>query len=529
MIIRKMYFKEIMNNLKLNQTEKNDFIKHTLTKNQYKLYCMRFDEKGNIIDDIRNIAKKLNITHQAVNESLIRIYTRITKKLIKQNLISINYIDNVSKKNQLIETINELHRLPHAEVNNQPERIFNDRTNQRGFYNRLKKIALELIEKAKNTSLTEEEKQIVNDYKEVEKVLDQYKPKIELTEHTKELIESIKELHRLPKANIGSIPEKVFKSGSNQRLYYDTMTNKYKKIMDKPEEELTFNEKLILFNYTEIRKVLQQYKKAIRHTISKEEKKKQLIDYINKYHVLPPKEPDENDEEAFFADGTIKRIYYFTIQQKNNQLSKLTRNLTKEEQQIINDYKEIKKVLRTYYPKNSLDYKLNRLISIINEKHKLPNSQKDPKDNVNYKIFYDILTRAIRRNKRKIENNIPLKEIDKRYEEMIIKVNNVRSFHPKGKKENIILIKKLCEALNIKLELNEQLISKSFSEIYSKIRFLQENNIPFLNDKGQINEIMFMSDLNIQEKYNVSLEKMVNKYIFGEFDVNKSIELLKKY
>lgn len=530
MIIKKMYFKEIINNLEISQKEINNLIKNTLTKNQYKIYCMRFDEKGNIISDIRTIANKLNITHQAVNEALIRIYTRITKKLIKEGLISINYIDNISKKDQLIETINELHRLPHSEINkkdNIPERIFTDRTNQRGYYNRIRKLALEYKEKSKNTILTKEEQQIINDYDEIQKVLEQYKPKIELTDHSKELIKTINELHRLPKANIGATPERVFKNGTNQRSYYDTLCNKYIKVKDKSENELSYYDKMTIYNYTEIRKVLKQYKKAIRRTISKKDKKEQLIEYIEKYHSLPPTAPEENDKEAFYEDGTLKRIFYFYLQQKSNDLLKLNRPLNKEEKQIIDDYNEVKKVYRKYFPKNSLDYKLNRLIEIINKTHKLPESKKDSKDGINYKIFYDILTRAIRRNKRKLENNIPLKEIDRRYEEMIERINNVKSFHPK-KQNNIKLIKKLCTELNIDVNKNKELLNKSYSEVYSKIRFLLDNNIP-LQINNKLNDIFFMTDINMQKKYNISIDELINKYIYGEYNVTKSIEIIKEY
>lgn len=77
----------------------------------------------------------------------------------------------------------------------------------------------------------------------------------------------------------------------------------------------------------------------------------------------------------------------------------------------------------------------------------------------------------------------------------------------KGKIEN------LCIENNIDMKINKKNISHiSIQELKSKIEFLRENNIPLVDDKGKLHEIFTMSSANMQVKYGVSLEELINKY-----------------
>ena len=54
--------------------------------------------------------------------------------------------------------------------------------------------------------------------------------------------------------------------------------------------------------------------------------------------------------------------------------------------------------------------------------------------------------------------------------------------------------------------------------------FLIDNNIEIKDDNGIVQIIMFMSDINMQEKYNVSLEELLCKYINGEKNIKEIVK-----
>ena len=79
-------------------------------------------------------------------------------------------------------------------------------------------------------------------------------------------------------------------------------------------------------------------------------------------------------------------------------------------------------------------------------------------------------------------------------------------------KENIERIISLLEKFQIDIEKNRSILNKSYEEVYSKIRYLEENKMNIINNNN-LHEIFFMSDLNMQIKYGISLDDLINKYI----------------
>ena len=66
---------------------------------------------------------------------------------------------------------------------------------------------------------------------------------------------------------------------------------------------------------------------------------------------------------------------------------------------------------------------------------------------------------------------------------------------------------------NIDMKINKKIVSHiSIQELKSKIEFLREKGIQLVNDKGKLQEIFTMSSANMQVKYGVSLEELINKY-----------------
>ena len=84
--------------------------------------------------------------------------------------------------------------------------------------------------------------------------------------------------------------------------------------------------------------------------------------------------------------------------------------------------------------------------------------------------------------------------------------------------ENKRNIKELCNYYDIDISKNNSLLKKSCNEVYSKICYLIDNNISICDNKGIVHEIFFMSDINMQSKYNISFKELIEKYVY---DSNK--------
>ena len=69
----------------------------------------------------------------------------------------------------------------------------------------------------------------------------------------------------------------------------------------------------------------------------------------------------------------------------------------------------------------------------------------------------------------------------------------------------------LCNEYGIDYQSEKSVLNKSYLELYVKIMFLRDNNIPIVLN-GKLHEIFFMSDLNMQVKYQVSIENLIEKY-----------------
>ena len=69
-----------------------------------------------------------------------------------------------------------------------------------------------------NIQITPKEQQILDEYNEIESVLNELEENIEISDYAKQLIETIHIIHRLPKHDrINKKAEFVFSDGKNQR------------------------------------------------------------------------------------------------------------------------------------------------------------------------------------------------------------------------------------------------------------------------------------------------------------------------
>ena len=454
------YMKEIIKAIALNDNDFNELLISILNPIEIRIFFLRFDTDGNISMTMKEIGKKFNTSKQSINIYLNKIYEKLEKEATKKDpSFKSKFMFTKSKKEQLIETINELYRLPKQHITSSkqssPERLFLDGTNQRCYYDLLKSKCNLIKKKLEdNQIISDEERTILNDYEEIQRVIEKHQKVTRVSDKAQELIDFIKDQCRLPKQNIDNNAEATLENGTNMRNYYNSLKNEIITIKEKQEreEELSLLEKQKLYDYEHIRKELNKHSKLPEYRNPYcSTKKEEFIATIHRNHRIPKRASSNYGiHEEFFSNGDIQILYYMNLRTKVNQLKKKISSgeeLTKEEQECINTLQEIDNVL-SFYPRK-----------------------------------FNILRREV--------------------------IN-------------------LCNILGIKFEDNISLQYKSLYEIFVKIKFMIENNIPLTNN-GKINTIIYMSDINMQEKYNVSINELVRKYINGNTSYSDEIESIKKF
>ena len=73
--------------------------------------------------------------------------------------------------------------------------------------------------------------------------------------------------------------------------------------------------------------------------------------------------------------------------------------------------------------------------------------------------------------------------------------------------------KELCLTYHISGEENDKIVSHiSYQELDAKVNYLLSNNIPVTTIDSKLHEIFTMSSKNMEEKYGINLEQMVEQY-----------------
>ena len=296
------------------------------------------------------------------------------------------------------------------------------------------------------------------------------RPKIynitEVSDHARELILSIKVLQRLPKEKKlnGNISERVFSNGADQRRYYDALTNDIRRIHEKQDSEEELS------------------KLEVQKLYDFEEIKKEL----SKYKVIRKKNP-------------TRRPSYTT--------------------QI-----------------NDLRIKTTEFITEFNKSHRLPESKYADffntgikfSDGTDQRNFYESLRYKAKQAREKFDNKENISCLDREKIIALKIIDNVISFYPTRFYENKLLLLELVTSLGIDIEKNKLLLSKSYGEVYAKVRFLIENGISITNNDGVVNSFIYLSDEEMQKMFNVSMDDLTNKYVNGVIDSQLSEEVIKK-
>ena len=430
------FIKRILNNKIITEEYFYNLLNEILSEHQLSIYKMKFDINGNVKEKTTVIAKKVNKSKQSIDQTLNVIYRKIND-YCTQNKIPTN--GKVKTKHELlIDSINELHRLPTFNLDTgKPEKTFSDGTDQREYFEKLKNYVYKILEKKKKgINLTPRNKQALFEYEEIKNALKQYNIDKVLSYQAEIYIQTIHKLKRMPslKKDNSDEAEATFTNGVNQRSYYNHLIVKVNEIKEKQEKNIPLSplEEQKLYDMKKIKEAKSQYKRKIGNS-----KKKIYVRLLKR-------------SERLFQDGCNQTDFYNSLRTKTN---------------------------------------------IIKEKQ---------------------------------QNGQSITEVETERLKQMALIDNVISFYPRKTFYNSLLIKELCKELNINIEINKLLLSKAYGEVYAKVCFLIENNIPISDMSGQINKIFFMSDINMQKEFNISLEEIINKYIDGKENAKESINVFRK-
>ena len=79
--------------------------------------------------------------------------------------------------------------------------------------------------------------------------------------------------------------------------------------------------------------------------------------------------------------------------------------------------------------------------------------------------------------------------------------------------EDKIYKQEICIKHNIDLKINDKIIERiSKIELISKINYLEASNLELVDNTGKLIDIFSMSSIDIQDKYGISLETIIDTY-----------------
>lgn len=431
-------------------------------------------------------------------------------------------LDKFSKKTMYINTIHELHRPPRFTKHGDPEKVFPDGKNQSYYYNSLSKHVIDIKKKQENNiPLSLKEIELYEDYTDIQKVVSYYKKE-------KQLIETISSSHVIPKAlSLSGISEKKFNDGTDQGDFYLYVEKQRKTILEKIKnnQSLTLFEENIIKLYDNIQDIIKQK--------SSNTKKDQIIATIHKLH-RPPKSKKYNNgiSEATFPNGADQGDYLIRMKKRVKDLVEKKENgieLSSNEEKTIQEYLEIDRTIDLYS-------KTTQLIKCINELHRLPKTahsnngipERKTESGTDLGQYYFSLDLYAKQYSDITPNyeavyNYQMKKL-KEYQ----KIKNVLSFYRISKKNNRGHVLKLCERYNIDININNSLLRKSYWEVYIKLQYLIDQNISVTNSNGVVHEIFFMSEIDMTNKYHVTIDDLTNTYINGDVDRDEKPLIKKK-
>lgn len=374
---------------------------------------------------------------------------------------------------------------------------FEDGSKQFAYYYYLRSNVNRYLRKqASGKKLLYKEQKCLEDYYDIKQVFDIY------SKNTM-LINIIDKLHRLPRRKTDGIREETFNDGSDPYNYYLNLKLTYESILRRGNDFVTLEDIETLDDYNRIQAAL-----------LRNDKVSQLIEIINDIKRAPL----SGDKDVKFSDGKSSYVYYMKLREKYYTVlvsNKTFETLNSEEKNIIRSYLLVKKYIEKYSKKKQLIDNIKRIKGVPAKEFNGDESQSFFTDGVIQRSFYYNLVNCARKLEKRyysgeILNLHDLELIDDYHE-----ISNVSSFFVKNKESNLNTIKRLCYDNHIDISLNEYLLEKSAYEVYVKIKFLLDHNLSLVDYNGIVNSIFYMSDYDLFNTFNVTMDDLVNKYING--------------
>jgi len=203
-------------------------------------------------------------------------------------------------------------------------------------------------------------------------------------------------------------------------------------------------------------------------------------------------------------DGKTLMGYYWN---KDNNKQRVITEIEKEENknkypkayQIIIEqgYKDIDKPLEYIQ-------KVNELGKLINQRDK----EYIFSNNESMSSFWS------NNNKEKLYEVAQTEEMQERYPVGCkVIIEEYQKYQQKQHKKDLKRTIKLCEENSINVELNQKTIEHiPYEEFVAKINYLNENRVDLIGNNGELHEIFNMCNINMEIKYGISLENLIENY-----------------
>lgn len=153
---------------------------------------------------------------------------------------------------------------------------------------------------------------------------------------------------------------------------------------------------------------------------------------------------------------------------------------------ILLDWEDYIELAKNYYQENG---NLN-----IPVKYQVTN---ETKEDINLGIWLSNVKQAYKRGQLNMERIKELEDIGIKW--------GIR-------KRNLNDNRVLCQQYNLDFQRYPDLLKMPYDVLNAKINYLKENSIPLIKRNNNLNDIFFMSDINMQVVYGISLETLINEY-----------------
>lgn len=328
---------------------------------------------------------------------------------------------------------------------------------------------------------------------------------------------------------LGEIPNKdkdgcVYKfSIDNQPMHdwYFSAKSTYNKMLKegKSNDKYKRDEVLLCKAYQKIRKVIIEanIKKISREEIL-EKKMQECIEKIRELGKKNGKFMIEDVRDVSFSfDNTNMKSWLNRLQtqyrlglEKKNSGTELTSLEEKYVEVYLKVSEEIKKIKfvglrqkKGEYIKKVTEFGYRPMSAVFNPL-KVAKFELDGTDMANWFSRLANEVKVIKKESLKDEESLEKLKIYNEIKEFL-------NYYPRYKKDNIFLVSNLCKCYGINI--CDDLLVKPYREVYSKIMFMLDSQLDIQSNI----KMLYMSDYNMQLKYNISIDEMIDEYIVEKF------------